>query len=174
MSKIGFNTLTGPTSQSVVIPGGSTGAETLEQIYNYYSYGARVGHMGLASSTNVSPEIYSYIDFVLGRYSNLESLVCHTKAQRGEYNLNGSACVDTYGSAYSYDSRKRLYRMDLEGLLKIPNSPMYVGLNANIGQKSFQAEKLDPAFKAPDDIRFLFGTKVDIAKLFSTLGVKLP
>jgi hypothetical protein len=34
------------------------------------------------------------------------------------------------------------------------------------------AEKLDPNFAAPNDLRFLFGTKFDIAQLFQKLGVK--
>ena len=73
---------------------------------------------------------------------------------------------------YTLDSRKRLYRVDIEGLLKIPSTLLYVGLNANIGQRQVMAEKLDPNFAAPNDLRFLFGTQFDIAQLFQRFGVK--
>jgi hypothetical protein len=171
IGKVGFNTITGATAQTVVLPGnGGTGTQTFDQIYNFYDYGARVGHMGLTNTTQVAPEIYSYLDFSLGRFSNLESLICHSPDQRGTA-IAGNGC-STYGSEYTLDSRKRLYRIDIEGLLKIPDTLFYVGLNANIGQKQVMAEKLDPNFAAPNDLRFLFGTKFDIAQLFAKLGVK--
>jgi hypothetical protein len=171
IGKIGFNTITGATAQTVVLPAnGGTGTQTLDQIYNFYDYGFRVGHLGLTNTTQVAPELYSYLDFSLGRFSNLESLICHRPDQHGA-SVTGSGCA-IYGSQYTFDSRKRLYRIDIEGLLKIPNTLFYVGLNANIGQKQVMAEKLDPNFAAPNDLRFLFGTKFDIAQLFSKLGVK--
>lgn len=171
IGKVGFNTITGATSQTVVLPGnGGTGTQSFDQIYNFYDYGFRVGHMGLTNTTQEAPELYSYLDFSLGRFSNLESLICHQPFQRGTV-VQGNGCV-IYGSQYTLDSRKRLYRLDIEGLLKIPSTAFYVGLNANIGQKQVMAEKLDPNFAAPNDLRFLFGTKFDIAQLFQKLGVK--
>jgi hypothetical protein len=173
IAKVGFNTITAATSQTVVLPSnGGTGTQTFDQIYNFYDYGFRVGHMGLTNTTQVAPELYSYIDFALGRFSNLESLICHLPFQKGGV-VAGNGCA-IYGSQYTLDSRKRLYRVDIEGLLKIPDTLFYVGLNANIGQRQVMAEKLDPNFTAPNDLRFLFGTKFDIAQLFARLGVKQP
>ena len=172
IGKIGFNTITSATAQTVVLPGnGGTGTQTFEQLYNFYDYGFRVGHMGLTNTTQVAPELYSYLDFSLGRFSNLESLICHRPDQGGG-SVAGSGCTTAFGSSYSFDSRKRLYRIDIEGLLKVPNTPVYVGLNANIGQRQVMADKLDPNFVAPNDLRFLFGTKFDIAQLFNRIGVK--
>jgi hypothetical protein len=174
IGKIGFNTITAATAQTVVLAGnGGTGTQTFEQIYNFYDYGFRIGHMGLTNTTQVAPELYSYLDFSLGRFSNLESLICHRVDQRGTTVAN-SGCISAFGSQYTVDSRKRLYRIDIEGLLKIPSTPIYLGLNANIGQKQVMAEKLDPNFAAPNDLRFLFGTKFDIAQVFQKLGVKQP
>ncbi len=103
----------------------------------------------------------------------------------------GSTCKNDYPMIYSgkvpstvtpvppgdtlayvpYEVRKRLYRLDFEGLLKIPNTPLYVGFNANIGQRTLGASRLDHGYAAPDDLRFLFGTKFDISTLLNKLGV---
>jgi len=139
--------------------------QTFEQIYNFYDYGFRIGHMGLTNTTQVAPELYSYLDFSLGRFSNLESLICHRVDQRGTTVAN-SGCISAFGSQYTVDSRKRLYRIDIEGLLKIPSTPIYLGLNANIGQKQVMAEKLDPNFAAPNDLRFLFGPSLTLPRYF--------
>ena len=155
IGKIGSNTITGSTAQTVVLPSnGGTGTQTFDQIYNFYDYGFRVGHIGLTNTTQVAPELYSYLDFSLGRFSNLESLICHRPDQGGGA-ITGNGC-GVFGKEYMFDSRKRLYRIDIEGLLKIPNTLFYVGLNANIGQRQVMAEKLDPNFAAPNDLRFLF------------------
>lgn len=103
-------------------------------------------------------------------------------------NYAGSSCVNDYPAYYNavapghtdannyiyvpVDSRKRLYRLDLEGLLKIPNTWFYVGFNANIGQKNPGSSHLDHGYAAPDDLRFLFGTKFDISTLLTKAGIK--
>jgi hypothetical protein len=78
--------------------------------------------------------------------------------------------LKTY-SYQPYDSRKRIYRLDIEGLLKIPMTPLYLGFNANLGQKTFLAKKLDSGYAAPDDLEIFFGTKFDIGELFAKLGI---
>jgi hypothetical protein len=70
-----------------------------------------------------------------------------------------------------YDSRKRIYRLDIEGLLKIPMTPLYVGFNANLGQKTFYSIKLDHGYAAPDDLELFFGTKFDIGELLAKVGI---
>lgn len=193
LAKIGFDTLTSGTQQSVVVPGGGTTTETYQQVYNFRSYGARIGHMKLSHSTDVAPEVYSYLDIGIGPYSNLESLVCgRTEYVTGGGPLPGqssataipnSQCISSFPASYvdpnkanSYEvneTRTRVPRLDLEGLLKIPSTPIYVGFNANIAQKVVGRQNLDPAFKAPDDVRFFFGTKFDIATLVTKLGAKI-
>jgi hypothetical protein len=86
------------------------------------------------------------------------------------YLAPGNGSTDVYNV---YETRKRIYRLDLEGLLKIPGTPIYVGFNANLGQKAVGAGMFDPHFSAPDDLRFFFGTKFDISTLLSKLGVNL-
>jgi hypothetical protein len=172
MAKAGFDTVTGPTALTTVSPGGTgTSSQTLESVYNFWGYGARIGHMELTRSVNKAPETYSYIDILVGPYSNLQSYVCHEGTASGQP-LAGSTCVE-YGvdannkPLFPVESRKRLYRLDIEGLLKIPKTILYVGFNANIGQRSLGAVHLDHGYSAPDDLRFFFGTKLDIAAVLS-------
>lgn len=69
------------------------------------------------------------------------------------------------------ETRKRVYRLDFEGLLNIPNTWFYVGFNANLGQKSVLTGRLDHGYAAPDDLRFFFGTRFDISTLLTKMGV---
>lgn len=170
MAKVGFDTVTGPTTIATTGTSGTPGSQTLEQLYNFWGYGARVAHMELSHSMNKAPETYSYLDILIGPFSNLQSFICHSgqpstplaNSSCGEYTQNGNY--------FEVDSRKRLYRLDLEGMLKIPRTIFYVGFNANIGQRSFGVVKLDHAYAAPDDLRFFFGAKVDIASVLSKLN----
>jgi hypothetical protein len=88
---------------------------------------------------------------------------------------NGStSIVYTDAKTYSFqpwESRKSLYRVVFEGLLKIPATPLYVGFNANIGQRALGSVKLDHGYAAPDALEVFFGTKFDVGELFAKLGV---
>jgi hypothetical protein len=199
LAKVGFDTVTGASQQTVILSDGTLGKINLENVYNFYAFGARVGHYQMTRSTRRAPELNSYLDIVAGPYSNLDSYVCHrTPATGGNgkpyvgipgytppTNNASQTCTVDYPTYYSgtppvstsgavwapVDSRKRLYRLDLEGLLKIPNTPLYVGFNANLAQKSLGATHLDHGYAAPDDLRFLFGTRFDIGTALSKLGV---
>ena len=210
LAKIGFDTVTGPSSQTVVLPGGGIGALNLENLYNFYAFGGRLGHFHMTNSLHRAPQTFSYLDVVVGPFSNLQSYVCRrtilltttntngttTVAPAPGYpaatNNTGSTCAADYPSLFdvpvpagtvpgltagsvasyaAYDSRKRLYRLDFEGMLKIPDTPLYVGFNANLGQKSAGAQDLDHGYAAPDDLRFLFGTRFDIGAALAKLGV---
>jgi hypothetical protein len=167
LAKVGFDTITGPTSQSVIDPNShAVVSQSYENIYNSYSFGGRVGHMQLTQSRNRAPETYSYLDITLGRYSNLESYICHASGSPTQ-TVTDATCP----SGLSYPSRKRLYRLDLEGLLKIPDTFIYLGFNANIAQRVFGVQHLNQQFRAPDDLRFFFGTKFDISTVFQKLGL---
>lgn len=81
----------------------------------------------------------------LGRFSNLATLV----------QAAGSAAVD----------RKRLYRLSLEGILKVPSTPLIIGFSANIGHETLGVGKSPITQRAGDDLRFLFGTRFEVGKL---------
>ncbi|HWZ44510.1 MAG TPA: Ig domain-containing protein [Candidatus Saccharimonadales bacterium] len=115
------------------------------RFYNNYSVGTRLGHYRLSSSSDQAPQDISHLDITVGRFSNLESLV----------HVPGSTDL----------GHQRLWRFQMEGLLKIPNTPAVIGFSANVGQRTFGGDRLSKP--APDDLRFLFGTKFDVGKLVS-------
>jgi hypothetical protein len=230
IAKIGFNTVTGPTS--INVPAGTPGASaagsvTLESLYNSWSFGGRLGHFNLSRSENRSPELESFIDVSYGPYSNLQSYICKVTpanqvkatttngssapivstiqiAANGYPQVTsypGSKCAADYPDYYvgvppsslmytiptdtstvtytdqkiysfqPWDSRKRLYRLNIVGMLKIPMTPLNIGFSANLGQKAFGASKLDHGYAAPDDLEILFGTRFDIGQLLGKIGV---
>jgi hypothetical protein len=158
--RAGFDTLTGSTAQTVSSAGSPLNVN-FERFYNHYGAGLRIGHYGLTHSDNKAPEILSYLDVVFGPYTNLQSYVC--LPNKGVV-LPGSGCASGL-----LDSRTDLYRMDLEGILKIPRTVMFVGFNANV--KALSRKNLDLNLQPNDDLRFLFGIKLDIASVMQKLGV---
>jgi hypothetical protein len=179
IAKAGFDTITGAgTATNVILPDGTVGTLYFETAYKFYAYGARLGNMYLSQSPKRAPRIEHYFDITVGRYSNLQSYICHIAPKGGTSKAQpGSSCASDYPQFYSsfspVDSRKQLYRIDLEGLVRVPIPataiPFYIGFNANIAQHSWQAENLDHGYAPPDDIRILFGTKIDIGTLLSSL-----
>jgi len=180
LAKAGFDTVTGAgTSNNVILPGGTLGTLNFQTAYKFYVYGARVGNMSLSQSSNRAPLLQHYLDVTFGRYSNLQSYICH-KLKPGEppsTPLPGSSCLADYPNLFTaanqvVESRKQLYRLDIEGLVRVPIPatliPFYIGFNANIAQHMWQAENLDHGYAPPDDIRILLGTKIDIGTLLSS------
>ena len=141
IARVGFIT---PTD-SVTTAGSNTQAVNAGQVYNFYSFGARFGHFKLSSDRNSDPELLSYVDVMWGRYSNLESLVAGT---------DGTAIVE------------RRWRIVIEGLLKVPSTPLVLGMSANIGQNLLGAPI---AQSAKDDVRFFIGAKFDVGKIMAKL-----
>ena len=122
--------------------------------YNFYAYGFRFGHVALPApekerdsnswAVNEAPELNSYLDVAWGRFSNLETVL-----------NNGN--------------HARLYRFSLEGLLKIPATPLVLGFSANMGQEDVGVNPTQIKQKASDDLRFLIGAKFDVGKITSYL-----
>lgn len=179
LAKAGFDTITGAgTSNNVILPGGSVGLLDFQTAYKYYAYGARLGNMALSQSPNRAPLIEDYFDVTIGRYSNLQSFICHHAVAGSPHAQPGSSCGTDYPNIFKsandiVDSRKQLYRLDFEGLVRIPIPatavPFYIGFNANISQHTWQAEYLDHGYAPPDDIRILLGTRIDIGTLLTSL-----
>jgi hypothetical protein len=132
--------------QPVAINGG--------RLYNFMSGGIRLAHIGHYSNDSIDPDLISHLDLTVGKYSNLE-------VYRG---------LDTTDPAHPVPTtRARIPRLAAEGLLKVPNTPLYIGFSANIGFGISPLKKGQPIQRPPDDLRFLFGTKFDVSKLFSHL-----
>jgi len=180
LAKAGFDTVTGAAAASdVILPGGHVGTLNFQSAYNFVVYGGRVGDMTLSQSQSRAPEVEHYLDVTIGRYSNLQSYICH-HASSSISALPGSSCAADYPSQFpsaiaAADSRKQLYRLDFEGLVRIPIPttaiPFYLGFNANIAQHTVGAAYLDHGYAPPDDIRILLGTKIDIGSLLTGLNL---
>jgi hypothetical protein len=170
LAKVGFDTpagdLTQVQSSSTNTTTGTTtntSATTVTAVnqtsfYNFYGYGGRIGHYALTSSRNEAPELVSYLDVIFGRFSNLESLIMPEKGLQ-------------VGQAAK---RTRLYRLALEGVLKVPSTPMIIGFSANVGQESLGLGPNTIVQRAGDDLRFLFGVRFDAAKLMAVVAKAAP
>jgi hypothetical protein len=170
LAKVGFDTPAGDLAQvQSTSTNSQTGATTnttastvtavnQTNFYNFFGYGARIGHYGLTNSRNEAPELISYLDVIFGPFSNLESLIIP------ETGL-------TTGQAAK---RTRLYRLALEGILKVPSTPMIIGFSANVGQETLGLGPHTIVQRAGDDLRFLFGVRFDAAKLMSVVAKAAP
>lgn len=151
LAKVGFDTPTGPLDQSSaqsqsMAAGNASGAVipvNTSNFYNFYGYGVRTGHYAMTKTTDSAPELISWLDVIVGRFSNLETVLG------------------------SNNERKRLYRFSLEGFLKVPSTPLLVGFSANVGQSQLGAAGATITSRPGDDLRFLFGTKFDVGKILT-------
>jgi hypothetical protein len=118
-------------------------ANTGGTFFPFYSYGLRLGHYREfhawdgSLETSRAPEQLSYFDVSIGKWANFEN-----------------------------SQQQRLWRYGFEGLLVIPNTPLIVGLSANV---SAQHSRLSGAAPA-DDLRFLFGVRFDASRLTGVLA----
>lgn len=156
LAKAGFDTITDSTSITATTTSGDTTTSTTEQVprlYNFFGGGVRIGHYKLHNNENEGPDHISHLDVMLAKFSNFESKVDN--------------CPQGFTTC-----RARLWRLSFEGLLQIPtpdNLPLYIGLGANIGQKVFGAGHVVPGGDAGDDLRFFFGTRLDLGSLVTKL-----
>jgi hypothetical protein len=169
LAKVGFYTVTNA---------GSTASQALTNSLNagrffpFYGYGLRIGHYrnykwrdGLIDRSR-APEQLSYIDFTVGKWANFETL--------SPYNFNGAAMptctVPTSDPATAAcDVRQRLWRYGFEGILVIPNTPLILGLSANVSAQ--RPHSSTGIYLLPqDDLRFLFGIRFDANRLTGILS----
>ncbi len=159
LAKVGFNTPTSPINQNQAqgqsagagnppAPGTGVTPVNTNNFYNFYGYGFRTGHYSMTNTKDHAPELISHLDFIVGRFSNLETF------------LAGPSGVP---------QRARLYRIALEGILKVPTIPLVIGFSANVGQEAVGVGNNTITQRAGDDLRFLFGTKFDVGKLMARL-----
>jgi hypothetical protein len=138
----------------------TTGQQTAEarqfggdDVFNFYSFGAMLGHFRLHGkrtgrdsfipNKDIAPELISWLAITYGRWENFE-----IETPTGQKDAMGNDIL----------WRRRPYRWEALGRLKIPETPFIVGFDGNFG-------------KGPDDVRFIFGTRFDIGKILRTLKV---
>ncbi|MCU1283934.1 MAG: hypothetical protein JWO13_284 [Acidobacteriales bacterium] len=151
LAKVGFETPTEAIQQPATGATAATGVTITpvsnERFYVFSAYGVRLGHYKMASTENQAPELISHLDIFVGRFSNLETTMT----------LNGT------------DFRKRLLRAGMEGLLKVPSTPLVIGFSANLRLQGTPSSSGVVKNFAKDDLRFLFGTKFDVGKLVAKI-----
>src|SRR5947209_13492711 len=140
-----------------------------DDVFNFFSFGTMLGHFRIPTrrvlcesnddsdlcvagsdgrrwkyvrSTNIAPELIRCLTLSVGRWESFEITV-----PTGFKDKDG----------HDITVRQRPWRYEALGRLKIPNLPFIVGFDGNFG-------------KGPDDLRFIFGTRFDIGKLFAALN----
>ena len=113
----------------------SVSSEENDNVYFFYSAGLGIGHYKLSDSKDRAPELLSYLHVTRGPFENFRK---------------------------GTDSPEfKPLRWAIEGRLKIPESPMQIGLDANLGQ-------------GPDSVAFVFATRFDIGEVFGKLRTFTP
>lgn len=106
-----------------------------DDVFSFLTFGLGVGHFELGRTRNRAPEVVSYLHVTWGRFEQFE---IHPDPERP-------------------DVRARPWRTAIEGRLRIPNTPMQVGIDANIGRKG------------GDQVAFVVGLRFDVGELFAKL-----
>jgi hypothetical protein len=150
-----------------------------DDVFNFFSYGLMLGHFRIPTkreqckgweekdnpgvvryasdcyvgrdgrgyryvrNTNLAPELISWLTVSRGRWESFELTV-----PTGFNDKDGNPIT----------VRERPWRYEALGRLKVPNTPFIIGFDGNFG-------------KGPDDLRFIFGTRFDIGKVFTALRV---
>ena len=136
--KIGFETaIDSPTTTAVFSDGMATTPTVVtttpvnpDRFYKFYGYGMRLGHFKDSHDANIAPELISYIDIVYGRSGNFD-------LSRASFDPTGRSTIQPY-------------RHGIEGILKVPKTPLIIGLSANLSGPSV------PLYSPrKDDLRFL-------------------
>jgi hypothetical protein len=137
----------------------TTGQQTAEakqfgqdDVFNFFSFGGMIGHFRLhgrgkgsrfVADNDIAPELISWLTFSVGRWENFE-----IQTPTGDKDAAGNDIM----------VRRRPWRYEALGRLKIPETPFIIGFDGNFGP-------------GPDDVRFIFGTRFDIGKILHTLKV---
>lgn len=144
--KAGFDTLTGgASSASTSIPGTVSTSTTIrnQDFYHFLGGGIRLGHYRLYNSWNVSHDLISYLDVMIGQWENFTQCPL------------GKKCIDsTTGLPNSNLVHPHL--LGLQGRLKIPGAPLQIGFDS-----------ISPITGGGHgDLRFVFGVHFDAACAF--------
>jgi len=185
IAKGGFETLFNPSANAATTSGSSTAvvATTFSPTYDDFSFGFRLAWRGYSADKNSesSPRTKAMIDATMGRFNNLESLTCGTgfSATGATTSPTNTSCFKsivgpTQTTTYSTYNTNRVAvpRIEVEGFINFPNTPLVLGIDANLAQYQvyLPSAKLDLLNKAGSDVRIYFGLTGNLTDLFK--GVK--
>lgn len=169
IAKVGFYTVT--DAGTAAFQSAQNANRNTSTFFPFYSYGLRLGHRRDYNTpdgrldADRAPEQLSYLDVSVGKWANYEYIE--------PYNFTTAlqpACTmpATNPATAACDIRERLWRYGFEGLLVIPNTPLVIGLSANVAAQ--RPKGLNSFLSPPDDLRFLFGVRFDASKLTDALS----
>ena len=171
LAKAGFTTLTDTQDTAAGGSGTTTVSQPLtDRFFTSYAYGARLGvfhnfrEKDGSFSNSAAPDLVSYVDVTTGKFGNFEAF--------RDLTLEGAAKGASPPQPHEL-LRQRPWRYSFEGLFKIAHSVFIVGFNANIGHGALGPDKVNgiirPYTQPRDDLRFLFGARLDFSKFLSAL-----
>jgi hypothetical protein len=133
VGRFGIQTITESRTEATTA-GTRASTETVlgDDVFHFWSAGIGIGHYRLSGTRNQAPELISYLHMTWGTSEAFE-------------------LAETPG-----DDPKQFVRAFVEGRLKIPDTPMQIGFDANLG-------------RGKDDLRFIFGTRFDLGALIGRL-----
>ncbi len=114
-----------------------------EVLRTAYEECGRYGVKNISRNRDYSPELISWLTISAGRFESFE-----VNVPTEERNAAGEEIT----------VRRRPWRWEALGRLKIPETNFIVGFDGNFG-------------KGPDDLRFIFATRFDIGKVLSALKI---
>jgi hypothetical protein len=124
----------------------------------------------MSTDRNVAPDLISYIDFVMGRFSNMDSdplRIIHAGP-----GVKGCVADEQPGHTTNldcmYERYARPWRLGIEGLFKIPTTSWVFGFSANIRQNLGLSDSRT-VDHTRDDLRFFIGTKFNIGTILGKL-----
>jgi predicted lipoprotein with Yx(FWY)xxD motif len=184
VAKAGFNTLLNPTVKTgttTTTGATATTAPTFNSVYWFHSYGLRLGWYKFPNKSDDAPKSIAQLDMATGWFSNLPSNRCEpSKASLTTTTTlpTGTSCfvTSTVGGTTTYaldPSRTLIPRVRLDGFIKIPNTPVVIGLDANLAQYAFgtHLKEIDPLTKPGNDVRIYFGVSIDPLTAFKKIGL---
>jgi hypothetical protein len=170
IGKVGFYTVT--DSGNAAFQAAENANRNSSTFFPFYSYGVRVGHRrdyttkDGRNDADRAPEQLSYLDISVGKWSNYEFIEPYNFTT----SLQPTCTMQASNPATAAcDVTQRLWRYGFEGLLVIPNTPLIIGLSANVAAQHPRGPNLF-YLSPPDDLRFLFGVRFDASKLTGALS----
>jgi hypothetical protein len=185
IARFGFNTLVADdsgtnTSTPPTSPGGvSTVTSTVpvgvsdpnSKVYSFGVAGIRVGTADLKTG---SPHIVHYLDFGVGKFSNLRNLYCSSSSMDNCLSGGSPGPPVVPGTLDpTKESHYTPFRFLVEGAIDIDGFVLGFSVNKSQNWSGFHrpadAAKTTQITQAQDDVRFLLGYRVDVNKLLTAV-----
>lgn len=182
--KAGFDTLLNPSATASTGASGSAtvNTATFAPVYWEYSSGLRMGYRQYPSGNDATPRTVTQVDITIGKYSNLQSLVCGTQSTTVTSAPTNTSCYKTVVAAnpsatppvvgqYTLfaQNRTNLYRLEVGGFFLFPGTPFVLGIDANLPQSALAPKNLDIQNKAGGNVAIYFGVSGNLTTLFKNL-----